>query len=198
MGLMGLEQAVDVLIEALFSFIPIHIIGCMGRHHGSMVTDEGMRNESLIGKKKYHNGKLYEQIFYTTCLSKRMACTRIPDGCEVKGMGKLVRVKSPFDWVVSFEGQTALIDTKSLSSGNLTPSKINDNQVAELLKHQAQGVCAGYVVFFTHKNSCVFYRADRLAAILRREKVSGQDLGPLNGFNPKLIWGSSEAKPFCF
>jgi hypothetical protein len=82
----------------------------------------GMRR--VGGAKAVRNGRAFEEIFEGRCRLTRVACTPIPDGCKVVGRGRLLRVPTPFDYVLSYGCQVALVDTKTVAGGRFLPSQI--------------------------------------------------------------------------
>lgn len=121
-----------------------------------------MRDKNVLrGWQNQKSGTDFEGKFYAACYVKGIAITRVPDGCRQAGPHKIVRVKSPFDWIISYNGKTALIDTKS-TSRPLANSAIDQNQVSEMMKHWGRGVRAGYVVWFREEDRVMFIPADVL------------------------------------
>jgi penicillin-binding protein-related factor A (putative recombinase) len=103
-------------------------------------------------------GKSFEDQFFRLALNKRMAVTRIPDGCK-RGGKLLFPVKTPWDFVLSFGGKTALIDTKTSKDETFAHSKITIHQVTEMGFHVAQMCVAGYVIWFRHTDQVIFISA---------------------------------------
>lgn len=150
----------------------------------------------VAGYLSKRNGQAFEEIFQLVCRQNRIACTRIPDGCRSIGRNRLMRVKTPFDWVISHDGKSAMIDTKSTLAGTFPHSAIDRNQVKAMMEHCLVGVLAGYVIA-TQKNHQVFFIPATILIELsfQRGSISAQDqdrnvipLGPLTTFNPKLIF----------
>lgn len=122
------------------------------------------RNNRLAGLRAKRQGQAFEDIFYRACVAKRVAITRFPEGCRRIGPKRLVQVKTPFDWVVSYKNRTALIDTKSVSGAFFPNSAIEGHQVSEMLKHAEHGTIGGYVVWLRLVNHVIFIPATHLAA----------------------------------
>src|SRR3954467_8667995 len=103
-------------------------------------------------------GDSFEQLFFLVCNRTRgLAITRFPDGCKVVGNNKLGRVKTPWDWVVSYNGKTALIDTKTTASNSFPHSKIEHHQVKEMSSQSLAGMAAaGYVIWFRQSDGVYF------------------------------------------
>lgn len=139
------------------------------------------------GHKAKKSGAQFEVAFAFMCGAKRVRCTRIPDSGRRLSGTLFVQVKSPFDFVVSNSFRTALIDTKSVDSATFPASKINTNQLYELLKHPA----SGYVVNLRKINKVVFFRSTTLAGYANTkgslDYSVGVLLGELQDFDPNLI-----------
>ena len=133
-----------------------------------------MRDQKAAGKKAKAQGKIFEDIFERACLALAeggLVCTRVPDGCrqvgrDHRGMPRLVRMKSPWDWVVTWNGTTALFDTKSKGSKAFGFSDVDGDQARELWKHEDAGGVAGYVVWLRESGNVIFIPAHMLVANL--------------------------------
>jgi len=106
--------------------------------------------------KQVHVGAHWEIRFQNRCRVQGIACTRIPDGCKQVAPQKLIRVKSPWDFVLSFRGITALIDTKTTTGSAFSHSKIDPSQVLNMFEHEAQGIRAGYVIELKETQTVIF------------------------------------------
>lgn len=98
------------------------------------------------------------------CAERQIQITRIPDGCR-QSFRKLIRVKSPFDWLLSWNGMVAAIDTKTVQEKSLPKSCITEHQVVELLKHRF-AARAGYVIWFRQEDVVNFIPASVLTELL--------------------------------
>jgi len=90
-----------------------------------------------------------------------VAATRIPDGCRRVSAHKLLQVKTPFDFVVSCKGQTALIDTKTCKD-TFAHSMIDSFQLQCMMEHLRAGVLSGYVIHFRDHKVVGFVSAKEL------------------------------------
>lgn len=143
-------------------------------------------------------GDLFERLFHLQCARTRgIAVTRFPDGCKVLRQNKIVRVKTPWDWVVSFNGKTALIDTKTTEGDSFPHSKIEDHQIREMVTHSEAGNnTTGYVIWFRKSDGVYFASSLLLNNLL---KVRGslktdmlQFLGKSSAFKPQIMFGINE------
>jgi penicillin-binding protein-related factor A (putative recombinase) len=105
-------------------------------------------NRRFAGKRAKIHGDVFEKYFEQTCEIQGVECVRIPNGCRSLGAFKLVRVPTPFDYVLCYNQRSAFVDLKSIESGNLTYSKLTPHQL-ESLKRLSPGGVSGYVVNFS-------------------------------------------------
>lgn len=120
-------------------------------------------------------GNRFEDDFEELVTLNGWRVTRIPDGCRrvsYKGRFKLVPVKSPFDFFATkAPGLSFYCDTKVCDGDTFPYSKINQNQIAELLEHEKNGHIAGYVVYFSSAGYYTFISAGTLSKVVPRASV---------------------------
>lgn len=134
---------------------------------------------SIRGKKAQRSGASFEMTILGSAYQKGLGALRIPDGCKQLTGGRIIRVKSPFDFVI-FDGPLMLFcDAKSVSSTNFNKSMVNEDQVRELLKFEKQGHAAGYIVYYKARNEVYFYTATQLASLKERESLKPNEGLPL-------------------
>lgn len=140
-------------------------------------------------------GRQFESNFKIQCQYHQCQATRMPDGCKTVGAAKLIRVKTPFDWIVSWNKHTALIDTKTSKNNHFAHSLIEKHQVDELFLHEKQGIMSGYVVEFREADTVIFIPASALC--MRKLKGTGSVrlgdpdvliLGSSNNFDVRRIF----------
>ena len=143
------------------------------------------------GLKAKREGKSWENTFESFCNLTGVNCIRIPDGCRSLGKFKLMRVKSPFDFVLGYGDKIACVDLKSFGSGkNLTHSQIDSNQLHNLHKISRDGI-AGYVVNFRSIDKIVFFSATQMLNIMKNNSLSyeeGMPLGSSIEMDPKKLF----------
>lgn len=122
------------------------------------------------GKKRYHEGKRFEQMLEVFCQYQNIAFTRMPDGCKQLDANKLIRVKTPFDYLLSVMGQVAFLDTKSVNEKCFAHGLIKEHQVHEMLMHAQHGVYCGYVIWFRPMDEIYYVPCDELAKAMRVKK----------------------------
>jgi penicillin-binding protein-related factor A (putative recombinase) len=116
------------------------------------------------GIKAKRNGQLFEQVFEYRCRLSHVSVTRIPDGSKRLSQKVIIPIKSPFDYVASFEGKIALLDTKTIEGDKFSHSLIARHQVMEMAKHYNQLLApCGYVIWFRSIKQVGFISAHALA-----------------------------------
>lgn len=106
-------------------------------------------------------GNNFESIFEQACRRRGVIATRFPDGCRTVGKGQLLRVKTPWDWILSFAGKCAFIDTKTCA-GRFPYSHIETHQVIEMSRHEENGLIAGYAIWSRGEDQVFFIPASAL------------------------------------
>lgn len=144
------------------------------------------------GAEAKRHGDAFERAFSHSC--RNMALSRMPDGCRVVGKNRLIRVKTSFDWILTKDGRSAFIDTKTTALDHLPASALTEHQVEALALHEHYGAIAGYVIELRPKKSVYFVPAFLLLACFRgRRRITQGDmahryLGSSDNFNPGLIF----------
>lgn len=140
-------------------------------------------------------GTSFEQLFETLCHRQGIAVLRIHDGCRRVGSAhgvRLIPMKNACDYVLTYQGKTALIDSKTRGTGQSFPhSLINPDQVRLMKPMALAGNRAGYVVYFRAYAKLVFYSLDILegAEPMNGLKIKdGVELGQIDESDLKLIW----------
>lgn len=133
-----------------------------------------------MGGKSKAFGNMFEDMFQQNCRSNGVAITRIPDGCRQAGK-HIIRVKTPWDWVLTYKHKTALIDTKTVNSDVFNCSLITEHQVRELHQHERLGAVAGYVIWLRESNRVFFIPAGALANEMKR-------VGSFSDAHPQAIY----------
>lgn len=140
-------------------------------------------------------GAGFENIFQASCNRHQVIVIRIPDGARTyrdprTGKPQLARVKSPFDFLITAGGQSAVIDTKTVDSNRIGYAFIDENQMRNLLE-AGKSINAGYVVWFRKIDAVVFFSAFRLRTVFPGEGLGIEDglhLGTGGDFNVRKIF----------
>lgn len=112
-------------------------------------------------------GSEFERLFMQACERNSVAVTRLPDSCKQVGPKRLIRVKSPYDFVCTYSARSAVIDTKTSGTDSFAHSMIDEHQVVEMIPHEFSGAKAGYVVWLRAIDMVIFIPATTLAAAMR-------------------------------
>lgn len=125
------------------------------------------------GSKSQAFGSLFETVFMKACQSlSDIAVTRIPDGCR-QFRTSIVRVPSPWDWVITHKGQTALLDTKTVQGDSFPISAVTRHQIEELSNHGHRGAISGYIVWLRKQGEVIFLPSDVLMhAVIKNQRGS--------------------------
>jgi len=133
---------------------------------------------ALAGRRAQNNGAVFETLFQGACLRRGIATTRIPDGCKQLATRRIIRVRTPFDWALSYNGKAALIDTKTLDEAAFPNGAVDPNQAHTLLTHLLKGTIAGYVVNLRKTDTCMYIPASNLCNALKgRGSIKVNDPG---------------------
>lgn len=90
---------------------------------------------------------------------------RIPNGCKQVSPTKLIRVKTPLDFVIFKNGKSAFFDAKSFDSDRIHHSWLTPHQIQMLNAISINGVRAGLLIWFRKINRVVFLDAQLLNAL---------------------------------
>lgn len=124
------------------------------------------QENQIRGWKAKKEGKNWENVFENFCALQQVSCVRIPDGCRSLGKFRLVRVKSPFDYVLGYADKIACVDLKSFGKGNtITYSQMHPEQLLKLNTIGLHGI-AGYVIYHREPDKVVFHDAHALIGVL--------------------------------
>lgn len=151
-----------------------------------------------MGHASKQFGQVFETMFKAKCRSiPGMAVTRFPDGCRRVHANKIVSVKTPCDWIITYGGQTALIDTKTVQTHTFAYSKLIPHQVESLVEHEAAGAKAGYVIWYRKNDDVIFVASSYMITLMNKVgsiRVGTNGLiylGKSASFQPKLIFGNN-------
>lgn len=87
------------------------------------------RSRGLAAKK---SGDAFERELMMRCAMEGIGCLRIPNGCKWVGANRVIPVKSPFDFILVYEGKIAFIDAKYRAADRLRFSDIEPHQLRAL------------------------------------------------------------------
>jgi penicillin-binding protein-related factor A (putative recombinase) len=84
-------------------------------------------------------------------------------------------VPTPFDFILTKNGQAACIDCKTIDSGNFSHSMLTQHQVDSLVNIFDSKIPAGYLVWFRDVDIMSFFTAEKLYHLYRRESLKPGD-----------------------
>lgn len=144
----------------------------------------------LGGKKAKRVGSFFEGSFQRQCFSQGITCIKIPDGCKTFGLGKLVRVKTPFDFFIGFGEKTVFLDTKTFNKLSISFSDLTEHQIMNL-KIMRKHALSGYLVWFRENNALVFFDIVELCELKSGKSLKyseGVYLGTIEKFDLKILF----------
>lgn len=135
-----------------------------------------MNNRIWGGRRAKAVGDQWQGVLERRAIREEILMLRIPDGCRQIGKDKLIRTRSPLDYVMFKEGRTVCFDAKTINSDVITYSNLHSS---ESTKHQLQtclhistkGVRAGLIIWFRLSNYVSFIDAQLLNVIQPREGI---------------------------
>jgi penicillin-binding protein-related factor A (putative recombinase) len=145
------------------------------------------------GASKAH-GNAFEDLFYRLTRLQGIAITRIPDGCRFIGRNQIIPVKSPWDFILSYEQKSAYVDVKTTEENSFSNSMITQHQAEELAQHNRAGIAAGYVVWLRKLNRVFFMPAMELVKRLDQKGSFNHEspfallLGDIGNFDVRKLF----------
>lgn len=147
-------------------------------------------NKILGGKKAKHAGNVFEHWLSSCAQRQKFEVIRIPDGCKTLGKGRLIRIQSPFDFLLAKDREAIFLDTKSCAGKSFARSAITPHQAFALSRLEAQGFIAGYLIHFTTLNTVSFFSASHLLDLKLNESLKpeqGVIIGDSKEININLL-----------
>lgn len=107
---------------------------------------------------------------------------RIPDGCDTKKVRgprgwetKIVRIRTPFDFVAFRGGRGVVFDAKTVDGETFPHSAIKEHQLISLISCADHTTRAGYLVWFRPIDTVVWFSHMRLQALAPRQSLAPSD-----------------------
>jgi len=126
------------------------------------------------------NGELFEQAIMNQARHQRWHVVKIPMGARMIGGFKMVRVQTPFDFIMYKNGKCISLDAKSTKGLRFNASSLTPHQIQNLSQIEDQGFPAGYLVNFSELNVVIFYSAKQLMNMTKRSSllpIQGVEIG---------------------
>lgn len=151
------------------------------------------QNRVKAGKLANRKGLRFEQFLINSARICGFKPIPIPDGCETvrdrSGRLKLLRVQTPFDFILIGQNQSIFIDTKITQGKTFPHSAIKHHQL-RYLEDCSEAGPSGYLVYFESTNEVVFFSSQKLASCTKGHSLKPLDgliLGGPQDWNPKKI-----------
>lgn len=117
-------------------------------------------NRIIAGKKSKSRGEYWEALVRSVAYRQGFGVIRIPDGCRQVSAVKLLRVKTPFDFVLVKQPSISIfVDTKTTKAKAFCFSALTTHQIEALMDCEKAGFDAGYLVHFQTSDEVVFFSA---------------------------------------
>lgn len=114
-----------------------------------------MKQRSLAGLKSKKHGDFFENLLMFFAHHSNFTFIKLPSGCKYLPTGKMVAVKSPFDFILTNNEHTLFIDAKMVSRDHFYYSDIDQDQVRCLTKVKNKNNYSGYIIDFNGEVSFV-------------------------------------------
>lgn len=130
-------------------------------------------------------GQFFEQTIINTARRQSIEVLDIPDGCEQKSQSIIIRVPTPFDFVIAKRTRlAAFFDAKTIETKGFPYNKIDLRQVENLRAMAYCGFPSGYIVHHRETERVVFYEVGTLIMCPPRTSLTGGiDLGHISDFD---------------
>lgn len=114
--------------------------------------------------------------------SENSTAIRIPNGCLSVGANKLIRIKSPFDFVLAFRDDIIFCDTKTTKS-NAFPliAKTVNNQMYNFEKLAKHNKACGYLIEFREAGEFRWFNYKTIKDIMSKRSSLPREAGILIG-----------------
>ena len=132
-------------------------------------------SKQIAGLKAKRNGDGFENLIINKFKSCGVAIKKIHTGTQFIGAGKTIPKKNLFDFISAYKGKTVFFDAKVRGDKTFPYSKVNQNQLDDLLLFEAQGINCGYVVGFEGGKRIVFFSASQLKKLTHGKSYSEID-----------------------
>ena len=129
----------------------------------------------LGGGKSQANGAAFETAFEIICNQNGFSWLRIPNACRQIGKNsdgspKLIRRKSPFDYLIANKGFSANIDCKSTEGKTWEYSDNDPDQIRELMNMRGD-MLGGYIIHHPKLDLITFHDVLVLNKMRPRESL---------------------------
>lgn len=147
-----------------------------------------MKQRSFSALKAKKHGDYFENLLMFFATHSGFRFLKIPSGCKYLPTGKMVSVKTPFDFIIANDIHTVFIDAKSTEKDRFYYSDIDQDQVRCLDKVKNKNNFAGYIINFSGTVS--FVSVEILKHVMPGTGITKEDgiiLGDTKKFDLKRI-----------
>jgi hypothetical protein len=121
-------------------------------------TPAELLERKIRGWQSKRDGEALERLLEFAAKGEGHSIIRIPDGCKQIGRGRLVRVKSPFDYILASNSRCTFFDAKHTSEKFLYLSSIASHQIEAMEKlMRSPNVRTGFIVLFSESKRIEFF-----------------------------------------
>lgn len=114
----------------------------------------------IAGKKAQAKGKGFEVFIDRALTNQGWLVIRIPDGCKSLSGHKVVRTKSPFDYLLIKDGVAIFMDAKRTKGPNVPKNLFSQHQIDWFKKINHRGFLAGFIVHVESTDDLLWIRHD--------------------------------------
>ena len=132
-----------------------------------------MKQRSLSALKAKKHGDYFENLLMFFSHRSGFKFIKIPNGCKYLPNGRIVPIKSPFDFILSSDSMTLFIDAKSVEGESFSFSQINQDQVRCLDMVKNKNNKAGYIIDLNKE--VIFADIDLLKSIKPGQSIKKED-----------------------
>lgn len=135
------------------------------------------RTRQQAGKLAKERGSQFESLLCNCARAGNWRVLEIPDGC-IPTKFKLIRVKSPFDFVFIKGPKVLFCDAKTLEANTFPYSAINHDQLIELAKPMDEGHFSGYIILMRQgiETNTYFATCKSMLKLRPRESLKPADM----------------------
>lgn len=145
----------------------------------------------ISGRQAKMRGQAFENTLHAEAYRNRYHVVPIPTGCKQVSATKLIRQRTPFDFLFFKNGIALCVDAKTTKANTYSFSSLTQHQVEVLLKIEREGFDAGYVVNFSELNVTSFFSGTLIGSIQKKSGLKPQDgiiVGSNSIINLDKIW----------
>lgn len=152
-----------------------------------------LKNRRFSGMRANINGDEFENLFESFCRKYNIACEHLPpSGAQFVKPGIYKPLKICFDFICSYQGQAAFLDTKSLNASTFPKSLVKGHQVLAMQKFSELGHPCGYVIELKELQKIYFFSIETILDLKQRDSLKESNstvcLGTRWNMDPRKIW----------